>query len=119
MCICCIRSSDGKRTTSRPLCEVKPHSAESVLARGTSMERSVMNTFFLNFFRFNIFFFWVFFFEEALSEAKFFITYKVQVSWGSIFYSGVKYSVKPSSQGCNVICRFIHANLHYQSDHEQ
>src|SRR5690242_9422296 len=45
----CIRSSDGKRTASRSLCEVKPHSAESVLARGTSMERSVMNTF-LHFF---------------------------------------------------------------------
>ncbi len=45
----CIRSSDGKRTASRSLCEVKPHSAESVLARGTSMERSVMNTFFFFF----------------------------------------------------------------------
>ena len=45
----CIRSSDGKRTASRSLCAVKPHSAESVLARGTSMERSVMNTFFFFF----------------------------------------------------------------------
>ena len=64
---CCIRSSDGKRTASRSLCAVKPHSAESVLARGTSMERSVMNTFFSNeyFFFFllqQLFrFFWLFF----------------------------------------------------------
>ena len=40
----CVRSSAEKSNGSRPISKFKPQSAESVLGRGTTMERSVMNT---------------------------------------------------------------------------